>query len=219
LSWDNDALTILFSNAKNDQEGRYQYPRHVYPNPMNPAICPILGLAMYWACLPLSNNACAETQLFPGTNQYSRYSKIMHRLWEVPHIKDFLQASGVEEGDLGSHSTRKGSATNCSSGSTSCPSQSAICLRAGWSMPGVQGTYIQYEAAGDQYVGRTASGLPVNDARFGVVGPYVIANNLEEQVLVDRIVSIVYPNLPQNCTLIGRWLIASLVYHKRYVLN
>jgi hypothetical protein len=38
LSWDNDAMTILFSNAKNDQEGRYQYPRHVYPNPLNPTI-------------------------------------------------------------------------------------------------------------------------------------------------------------------------------------
>ena len=64
-----------------------------------------------------------------------------------------MEVSGIEEGDLGSHSTRKGSATNCASGSTSCPSQASICLRAGWSMPGVQGTYIQYEGAGDQYVG------------------------------------------------------------------
>jgi integrase len=128
ISWDGDAMTILFSNAKNDQKGRFQYPRHVYPNPYEPAICPILGLAVYWASMPLEPDTSVQTQLFPGTQQYNRYSKVMKRLWAVPAVKAYLEASGVCETDLGSHSTRKGSATNCASGSTSCPSQAAICL-------------------------------------------------------------------------------------------
>jgi hypothetical protein len=74
LSWNNDALTILFSKAKNDQEGKYLYARHVYPNPLEPNICPILALAIYWAYLPLPSDASATFPLFPGPNQSSRYS-------------------------------------------------------------------------------------------------------------------------------------------------
>ncbi len=61
-----------------------------------------------------------------------------------------LKSRGYTAGDLGSHSTRKGAASFVSSGSTACPSGSAVTLRAGWSLVGVQDCYIRYEAAGDQ---------------------------------------------------------------------
>ncbi|KAF0710341.1 hypothetical protein AaE_012573 [Aphanomyces astaci] len=41
-----DALEIRYGLMTNDQEGRMSYPRHIYTNPSNPAICPILSLAV-----------------------------------------------------------------------------------------------------------------------------------------------------------------------------
>jgi hypothetical protein len=65
----------------------------------------------------------------------------------------------MDSDDIGTHSIRKGSSTNCASGSTACPSSTAIHLRAGWSLGGVQNTY---ESVSDMYVGRTASELPLD---------------------------------------------------------
>ena len=39
------------------------------------------------------------------------------------------------------------------------PPMAAICLRAGWSMGLVKDRYIHYEKAGDQFVGRCATGI------------------------------------------------------------
>ena len=93
---------------------------------------------------------------------------------------------------------RKGAATYCSSGSTSCPSSSAIHLRAGWAIGGVQDTYIRYEGAGDMYVGRTIAGLPQDRAKFASVGPYFSDSDYVQDGL-ER----VFPNLPRILKEIG----------------
>jgi hypothetical protein len=38
-----DALIVQYGRMKNDQDGSACMPRHVYANPMDPEICPILG--------------------------------------------------------------------------------------------------------------------------------------------------------------------------------
>ena len=48
----------------------------------------------------------------------------------------------------------------------------SICLRAMWSMGHVKERYLQYEKAGDQYLGRVVTGLDVNSAKFAVSPPY-----------------------------------------------
>ncbi len=47
ISWNMDALTIVFPKHKGDQEGTFAFPKHVYANPNEPSICPILALAIY----------------------------------------------------------------------------------------------------------------------------------------------------------------------------
>jgi len=69
------------------------------------------------------------------------------------------------------HSIRKGASSYVSGGSTCAPPQVATNLRAGWSMGGVQDTYLRYEAAGDQYVGRVVSGLPISSPKFSALPP------------------------------------------------
>ena len=65
----------------------------------------------------------------------------------------------MKPGDLGSRSTRKGSITLVCSGCTVSPPMSSICLRACWSMGNVKDRYIHYKKSGDQFCGRSVTGI------------------------------------------------------------
>lgn len=126
-----------------------------------------------------------------------------------------LERLGIDPRDIGSHSLRKGSATFVASGSTSCPPMAAITIRVGWRMGGVQDTYIRYESAGDQFVGRTVSGLPINDYRFALLPPFI-----EDSEILDEIVNLCFPDRhPDICLRILDYAAASLVYHSEYLLE
>ena len=89
--------------------------------------------------------------LFPHQHQYICFMNIFHKI--IRDNKGMFEALGVKEGELGSHSCRKGVITLVSAGCTVCPPMAAICLCAGWSMGPVKDRYIHYEKAGDQFVG------------------------------------------------------------------
>ncbi|KAF1778740.1 hypothetical protein GQ600_27470 [Phytophthora cactorum] len=98
-----------------------------------------------------------NSKLFPWGNQYDRFAKILRRLMEEPNMTNLLLTEGLKPSDI------EGSATCVSSCSNGGPSAAAICIRAGWTLPGVQDTYIRYEAAGDRIVGRYVAGLPFEE--------------------------------------------------------
>ena len=75
----------------------------------------------------------------------------------------------VQHGDLGNHSCRKGVGTMVSAGFTISPPIVSVCFRCGWVMGGVKYKYLKYEAAGDQYVVRCASGLNQLSKEFTVM--------------------------------------------------
>ncbi len=79
---------------------------------------------------------------------------------------------GICPGDLGLHSAWKGACSFAVVGSTVCPPMVLICLRAIWSMGLVKEHYLQFEKAGDQYLGRVVSGLEVNNVSFAISPPY-----------------------------------------------
>jgi hypothetical protein len=91
----------------------------------------------------------------------------------------------VKPGTIGTHSARKGAATYSASGCTVCPSMSSICNRAGWKLGGTRDKYIKYEAAGDQFLGRTLCGLNSLTKHFSVSPPFFNMTEEELQV-VDR---------------------------------
>jgi hypothetical protein len=75
LRWINDALGVYYPKMKNDQDGARTHDyRHVYANPLNPAICPILALALYWVCNRPSEGSTASVPgespaLFPSQGE------------------------------------------------------------------------------------------------------------------------------------------------------
>jgi hypothetical protein len=109
-------------------------------------------------------------RLFPGECQYDRFMGCLHRI--IEKYSDEFFALGISPGDLGSHSARKGASSHALSGTTVSPPMVSICLRAMWSMGHVKERYLQFEKAGDQYLGRVVCGLDVNDVKFAVSPPY-----------------------------------------------
>jgi hypothetical protein len=115
--------------------------------------------------------------------------------------------------DIGTHSMRKGSATFASSGSTACPSSSAIHLRAGWTLGGVQDTYLRYECAGDMHVGRTVSGLPLDSPEFAILPPMFVSQSEDLTNMIDACL----PHLPLGLTMVAEFGIASIIYHAQFL--
>ncbi|ETO69913.1 hypothetical protein F444_13574 [Phytophthora nicotianae P1976] len=195
---------------KNDQEGnRPRDPRHVYANPLTPSICPVLALAIFWATSSFDDT----DRLFPGNNQYERFRKCLHRLFETEDISQELRRRGIGKDELGTHSMRKGAATYYASGSTACLSSTAVHFRTGWSLDGVQNTYLRYEAARDMHVGRTVTGLPPGSHEFAALAPHFG----EQDSLVESAISCTFPGLPDHLKFVGEFCLASLVYHSHYL--
>ena len=82
LEWSDDCIVIYFAYTKSDQTGlKKDEPWHIFANPLNPSVCAVLALSRFI----LSNKEILETEncghLFPGTNQYSRYTKFMDKFF------------------------------------------------------------------------------------------------------------------------------------------
>lgn len=211
MEWQNDALRIFFGHMKNDQSGeRPRDPRHIYANPLKPEICPILALGLLWATQGFDKT---DLKLFGGSNQYERFRKGLGRVLQREEVVGELQRRGITVSDLGTHSFRKGASTYCSSGSTACPSSTAVHLRAGWTLGGVQNTYLRYAAAGDMHVGRTVTGLPATSYEFAVLPPHFEQADKE----VESGIQVMFPNLPSGLVFIAEHCLASLVFHSTYL--
>jgi hypothetical protein len=203
LNWTNDCLVVFYGKMKNDQEGEnLREGRHVYSNPENPVVCPILALSIYLITTPHDNH------LFPGHRQASRFSKQMQKV--LRKHPDVLSGTGISSIDeLGTHSCRKGAATFCLSGSTGGPDIASVCNRCGWKLPGVLDRYMKYEKAGDMFVGRTASGLPINNENFALL-PYHFDDSQDAQSIASEL----FPKVPVSISI---FCLASLVGNVMFI--
>ena len=156
IEFKNDSLLFFFAKSKGNQLGEAtEKPWHVYSNLGNPFLCPVLALAQY----VISNPDVIKNRglLFPRNHQYTWFMNIFHKV--IKDNKSLFEVLGIKEGELGYHLCRKGAITLVSAGCTVSPPMAAICLRAGWSMGPVKDCYNHYEKAGDQFVGRCATGI------------------------------------------------------------
>ena len=114
--------------SKGDQEGvNSKEPWHIYANPEEPAVCPVLSLACYLLAYPQVTDG---NKLFMSTDPYQRFSKILRSILEDNEA--VFTALGVDIDTIGSHSARKGAATYCSTGSTVPPPTHGIHLLTSW---------------------------------------------------------------------------------------
>jgi hypothetical protein len=239
VEWSADCLVFRFVKSKGDQTGRNSDQEwHVYANPHNPEICAVLALACYLFSNPGifsaadvedevvevegggAGNQKKGGQLFPGGNQYDRFIECLHRI--VGKYPQVFLGLGISPGDLGSHSARKGASSHACSGSTVSPPMVSICLRAMWSMGHVKERYLQYEKAGDQYLGRVVCGLDVNDVTFAVSPPFFEFDDTRQEggdVRTSRVYSLLKDYMVQGDTVpasvhhIFYFCFASICFH------
>jgi hypothetical protein len=103
MGWADDCLRINFALQKNDQEGdQGQQVRHVFANPLNPAVCPILALGVY---LLLFTKGEEDVKLFDGSSQYNHFLTALHDFLE--DISELLENEGLSPDCFGAHSMRK----------------------------------------------------------------------------------------------------------------
>lgn len=211
VGWMNDALTIMFAHSKKDQQGKKSgQVRHIYANPFMPDICCVSSISRYLATFSVGS----DSKLFPGDSQYDRFRKILTKMLKK-HCME-LYRMGVDHSDIGVHSIRKGAATFVSSGTTAGVSFASLCNRCGWTM-GTQDRYLQYEAAGDQVVGRTVAALPASSHEFLVSPPRLLPTGTlaEVEMLegdIDNAILSVFPDFGTMNLLLGRFLLASLLF-------
>jgi hypothetical protein len=65
-----------------------------------------------------------------------------------------------------------------------------------------------YEAAGDQYVGRAAAGLPIIDAMIAILPPFF----KECPEYVDTAIKLCFPTVPQEMQRVVEFALAFIVY-------
>ena len=97
----NDVL-FDFAKTKTDQEGikNIDHLRHVYINPLDPIVCPVLGLARY--IISNSTILSGKSNLFEGKSQYERFNRILAKVIDDNVAKCI--ALGVTPSDFGTHS-------------------------------------------------------------------------------------------------------------------
>ena len=222
IEWGQDSLIFFFGKSKRNQTGEdADRPFHVYSNPENPEVCPVLALATYLVAYP--DVLRTRGLLFPGSSQYSRFLKTFHAT--IEKHEDEFKSLGVSKGDLGSHSCRKGAITLVTTGCTVSPPMAAVCLRAGWTMGPVKDRYIFYEKAGDQFVGRTVTGMPSLDSIFAVSPVYWDWSGLspdqerDKKESLEEIMCAIIDKKDVPAATLGlmRFLLAAIVKHYEFL--
>eukprot|EP01032_Pedospumella_encystans_P016315 gene16315-18618_t len=154
MCWDGDAMVIVFPSHKGDKEGNVSLPKHVFANPLDPELCPILWLAVYVFTTGFRRTEAKPLVFGAADGTESRFSKWLKSICGV-HAAALL-AMGLLILEIGTHSFRKGVATFLSS-MCGGPGPISIYLRAGWSLGPVQSRYILDGGGGDQLCGRAAT--------------------------------------------------------------
>ncbi len=100
LQWRKDALGVYFGMINVEKDPAT--PRHIYANPWMSEFCPILAIALCLLCVPIGIDE-AHQKLFPGSNQYDRFRRVLVRLSESNNGKLELETLGMHVDDFGTH--------------------------------------------------------------------------------------------------------------------
>lgn len=89
ITWQGDALIVHLPKTKGDQEGEKAFPRHVFSNPLNPKVCPIVALAVH----VFSSELCpskTKMKVFQSTKPQGLFNSWLSGLWGRISFSYFL---------------------------------------------------------------------------------------------------------------------------------
>lgn len=211
LGWENDALTVRFAMAKNDQAGtKGDLQRHLYANPLDPVLCPITALGLY-----LMSSSAPGALLFTASRQQKSLGEHMRDFFkESPEGKALCERLGIDSDVYATHSVRKGSTSWCACGTTASPSVLATLTRGGWATGAAWERYMHLLGNGqDCYIGRVLTCLPVTSPEFARLPPHFDAGH--EDVVQEALQSIFGGVLEKHphLAVVLRHCLASVAHH------
>jgi len=220
-----DTIKIVYDSNKADQGGDNVTIKHVYANPVKPQICSYLALGIY-LCLNalryekvelIFRKGKEEKKKVASTGYCSQLKELMTR--KASSVKNFIRLAHAN-----AHDWRKGSATYATSGTTCPPSTPSIARRGEWSMGKVLDLYWHFAETGDYYLGRVVAGLDALLSTFKILPPHFVIEDPMENIFVCEAMEIMYgpilttwANTPQDPTALLLRLLASVVYHMKWV--
>ena len=106
-----DRLHAYLPKSKADQKQERvnsREPKHVYANPLNPAICPILSLAVLLNSKPGAGLLNDNQKVFGGgiDDKGSRAGRALSKLKKIQAVRDECAAIGVRVDDITLYSLR-----------------------------------------------------------------------------------------------------------------
>jgi hypothetical protein len=208
-----DLFAKHFAHSMTNPTGEEsKYPRHIYANPLNPIVCPLVALGLYLtSCFNTVQNN--NGKLFPGAFQESRFAGLFSRV--VNENWDQVSAMGYKRSEVGTHSIRMGAVSYIES-LPGGPPAASVCIRAGWTMGKVKDVYMRYVTSSDQFVGRSLCLLSVLKCDFGVSPPHFRSEELEwiEQARTLQFPMIARVDHLKNLT---RMCLASVLFHSEWL--
>jgi hypothetical protein len=108
LKVDNDCLTVNSGRHKGDQSGKKGFVAHVYANPLEPDICPILSMAVMIftrGAIKKPSNSVESPLLFGSPRMEKRFSDFLGKI--AKSLREDLLNVGVTPEDIGTHTWRK----------------------------------------------------------------------------------------------------------------
>lgn len=220
--WRGDCFGISVKRTKTNQDGSRDIQadvKHIYANPLMPEVCPILALAMYFLANPFVGNE--GNSLFPGKDRQVRFNNDITAALKNEEFQKHLRDRGIPFHNVGAYSTRKGSTTYCTSGTTCGPSIISVCLRAGWAIGETLSRYLKKGDAGDQFCGRVVCGLPQLTADFAILPPHFKpVDRGEQRELITGTMQQAFPfskhwGVTFEATVY--YMLASLVQHQQWI--
>lgn len=95
FQWKDDAIVVTLPRHKGDQEGVRIYPIHVYANPLDPMVCPILSLAIYVFCMAYHRDGDGNHwKLLNGSSIESKFSSWLQDCLRNGHV-DVAEVGGT----------------------------------------------------------------------------------------------------------------------------
>ena len=117
----NEFIKIRYNKTKTDQDGEKIRDKHVYVNPFNPLVCPVLALGV-WLMLE-SKRLGSKTTVFGGENvgadaPTNKYTSSLSQLLQknIDTVGEYIRKNHANV-----HGLRKGSVSYATSGSNYPP--------------------------------------------------------------------------------------------------
>jgi hypothetical protein len=217
FDWEGDAMLVQEQGHKADQSGKEKYWKHIYANPVDPIICPILALAVHIFSIA-AHSTHVNHKIFDGTNNKDRFGRNLAAvLSKFSEEEMHNMGSDAKQSDFGTHSARKGAGSFCL-GQVAGPNPITVTLRMGHSLGKIKDKYIFHCEGGDQLCGRMVNGSDFSSEMFAVLPPHFLA--AADAILTSEFWNNAIPGYdkkPSGFRAILPYLLASLLYHEEFL--